>query len=73
MTSLITQQFKTDFQKHQQPLKLKGLRPKTIDAYTRAMARIGQYFEYQVYDLSQHQLIDYFDKLLKTPANLGQT
>jgi site-specific recombinase XerD len=66
MTPLNASTFKIDFESHQQHLKLKGLQPKTIDAYTRAMARIGQYFNYQVDDLSECQLTDYFTHLLKT-------
>jgi site-specific recombinase XerD len=52
--------FKQDYQKHLQHLKLKGLQPKTIEAYSRAIRRIGQYFEYQINDLSEQQLVDYF-------------
>ena len=47
-------------------LRLKGLQPKTIEAYSRGIRRIGLYFEHQVYDLSEQQLIDYFSNLLST-------
>lgn len=33
-------------------LILKGLQPKTIDAYARAMRRVGAFFEHQIDDLS---------------------
>lgn len=52
--------FKQDYQKHLQHLKLKGLQPKTIDAYARAIRRIGEYFDFQINDLSEQQLLDYF-------------
>ncbi len=45
-------------------LKLKGLRPKTIEAYSRAIRRIGDYFDYQIDNLSEQQLTDYFNDLL---------
>jgi integrase/recombinase XerD len=37
--------FKQNYQAHLKHLKLKGLQPKTIDAYARAMRRIGAYFD----------------------------
>lgn len=45
-------------------LKLKGLQPKTIDAYSRAIRRMGQYFDYQLDNLSHDQLLHYFNSLL---------
>jgi len=56
--------FKKNYQTHLKHLKLKGLQPKTTDAYARAIRRIGAYFEYQIDDLSEQQLIDYFTDLL---------
>lgn len=50
---------------HCKHLKLKGLQPKTIDAYSRALRRIGDYFDFQVDNLSQNQLLDYFHALLE--------
>jgi len=49
---------------HCKHLKLKGLQPKTIDAYSRAIRRIGEYFNYQLEDLKQDQLLNYFHDLL---------
>ena len=37
-------------------MKLKGLQPKTIDAYARAIRRLGKYFDYRIDDLSEVQL-----------------
>jgi site-specific recombinase XerD len=56
--------FKQNYQTHLKHLKLKGLQPKTIDAYARAMRRVGTYFDYQINDLSEPQLTDYFSDLL---------
>jgi hypothetical protein len=58
--------FKRDYQTHLQHLKLKGLQPKTIDAYARAIRRIGDYFEHQLHGLSEAQLLLYFTDLLST-------
>jgi hypothetical protein len=48
-----------DYQRHLQHLKLKGLQPKTIDAYARAIRRIGERFGGSINDLSPQQLTDY--------------
>ena len=58
-------QFNRYYELHCKHLKLKGLQPKTIDAYSRALRRIGDYFDFQVDDLSQDQLLDYFHALLE--------
>jgi site-specific recombinase XerD len=52
------------YQTHLKHLKLKGLQPKTIDAYARAIRRVGDYFDYQVEALTAAQLTDYFTDLL---------
>ena len=57
-------QFNKYYTKHCKYLKLKGLQPKTIEAYTRALRRIGNYFDGQLDNLSQDQLLDYFHDLL---------
>jgi len=44
---------------------LKGLQPKTIDAYARAIRRIGDYFDGNLENLFQGQLLDYFHGLLE--------
>ena len=48
--------FKQNYQTHLKHLKLKGLQPKTVDAYARAVRRAGDYFDYQISDLSEAQL-----------------
>jgi len=57
-------QFDKHYQKHLKCLKLNGLQPKTIDAYSRAIRRIGSYFDFQIDNLSSDQLLDYFSELL---------
>ena len=60
-----TSQSKFDnlYQQHCKHLMLKGLRPKTIDAYARAIRRIGEYFNERLDDLTQDELLDYFFQL----------
>ena len=56
--------FNEYYQKHVKLLKLSGFRPKTIDAYSRAIRRIGNYFDCKIDNLSCDQLIKYFNDLL---------
>lgn len=60
--------FQTYYDQHRKHLKLMGLRPKTIEAYSRAIRRIGAYFNYQLDDLTQNQLLDYFHRLKETSS-----
>jgi integrase/recombinase XerD len=57
-------QFTKSYRKHQKLLKLNGLQPKTIEAYSRAIRRIGNYFDCKIENLSSDQLLDYFHELL---------
>ena len=59
-------EFDQRYQSHLKHLKLKGLQPKTIDAYARAIRRIGAYFDHQIEHLSGEQLTDYFSQLIST-------
>jgi len=56
--------FERDYALHLQHLKLKGLQPKTIEAYSRAIRRIGERFDGQINNLSEQQLTDYFSELV---------
>ncbi|OFA17187.1 recombinase [Acidithiobacillus ferrivorans] len=56
--------FKRQYQTHLKHLKLKGLQPKTIEAYARAIRRIGDYFDHQIDALTAAQLTDYFTDLV---------
>jgi len=40
--------FNKYYTKHCKYLKLKGLQPKTIEAYARALRRLGNYFDGQL-------------------------
>jgi len=59
-------QFIHYYTKHRKYLKLNGLQPKTIDAYSRAIRRIGNYFNCQLNNLTMDQLVDYFTGLLES-------
>ena len=63
--------FERQYQSHLKHLKLQGLQPKTIDAYARGMRRIGKYFSYEVADLSEDQLVEYFTELMDSHSWSG--
>lgn len=54
------------YKKHCQLLSLHGKRPKTIEAYARAIRRIGRYFEFHLTELNEAQLRAYFAQLNQT-------
>lgn len=58
--------FERNYQRHLQHLKLKGLQPKTIDAYARAIRRAGERFDKDIDHLTEQQLTDHFTALLAT-------
>ena len=64
METLSEATFKQNYARHLQHLKLKGLQPKTIEAYSRAIRRIGARFDHQIDSLSEQQLTDFFTELL---------
>jgi len=64
MSSPFVPHFNQQYETHLKHLRLKGLQPKTIEAYSRAIRRIGAYFDHQINDLSEAQLINYFTDLL---------
>jgi site-specific recombinase XerD len=66
MTTTRQADFDQRYQTHLKHLKLKGLQPKTIEAYSRAIRRMGQYFDGQIDALSSSQLTDYFSDLVAT-------
>ena len=57
-------EFDRRYQSHLKHLKLKGLQPKTIDAYARTIRRMGEYFDHRIDDLSPEQLTNYFSDLI---------
>lgn len=66
MNPVTKAEFDQRYQTHLKHLKLKGLQPKTIDAYSRAIRRMGDYFDYAIGNLSPAQLTDYFSDLIES-------
>lgn len=66
MNTTSSAHFDRQYQRHLKHLKLKGLQPKTIEAYARAIRRLGGYFHNQIDDLTEAQLTDYFSDLIET-------
>ncbi len=64
MKSSLDSKYNHYYSRHCKHLKLQGLQPKTIEAYSRAIRRIAAYFNGHLDDLSQDQLLDYFHDLL---------
>ena len=64
MNTAASAHFDRQYQTHLKHLKLKGLQPKTIEAYARAIRRIGDYFDHRIDALSAAQLTDYFTDLV---------
>lgn len=64
MTTDYPTAFARQYDSHLKHLKLKGLQPKTIDAYARAIRRLGAYFDYRIDTLSEAQLAEYFSALI---------
>ena len=56
--------FKRNYQSHLKHLKLEGLQPKTIEAYSRAIRRVGDRFDRRIDSLTEPQLTDYFTELV---------
>jgi integrase/recombinase XerD len=56
--------FARNYERHLQHLTLKGLQPKTIEAYSRAIRRIGERFDHRIDTLSEQQLLDYLTELV---------
>jgi len=55
--------FQRLFDQHRKHLRLKGLRPKTIEVYSYAIRRVGEFFDHEIEHLTVEQLVDYFDDL----------
>jgi len=64
MTASNGRDFDRDYEQHLKHLKLKGLQPKTIEAYSRAIRRVGEYFDGRIDQLSEDQVTDYFTELV---------
>lgn len=66
MNDTATPWFDKHYRMHLKHLKLKGLQPKTIEAYARAIRRIGAYFDRRIDALTEAQLVDYFTDLAES-------
>src|SRR5919108_2934830 len=66
MIAATTTHFDRQYRTHLKHLKLKGLQPKTIEAYARAIRRIGARFQHRIDELSEAQLADYFTELIES-------
>ena len=66
MRTKTAEHFDRQYQTHLQHLKLKGLQPKTIEAYSRAIRRVGEFFDHQIDHLTAQQLTDYFTDLISS-------
>ena len=66
MTNDTAGHFDRQYQTHLKHLKLKGLQPKTIEAYARAIRRMGGYFLQRIDELSEAQLVEYFSDLIES-------
>ncbi len=58
------QPFAQNYESLLKRLKLRGMRPKTIEAYSHGVRRAGAHFDYRIDDLSKDQLTDYFAQIL---------
>ncbi len=58
--------FKRNYQALLKHLRLKGLQPATIRAYSHAVKRVGAYFDYQIDELTPDQLTEYFTDRLNS-------
>jgi len=58
--------FRPQYEKMQQSLVLQGLRPKTVEAYSRAIRRLAEHFDCCPDELTTDQLKDYFAALVRS-------
>ncbi len=58
--------FRPLYEQMQQCLVLQGLRPKTVEAYSRAIRRLGEHFDCCPDELTTDQLKDYFEALVRS-------
>ncbi len=59
-------EFDQRYESHLRHLKLKGMQPKTIEAYSRGIRRLGAYFGSRIDSLTSDQLTRYFSDLLES-------
>ena len=66
MDSTEQRRFQPQYEKLQQCLVLQGLRPKTVEAYTRAVRRLAAYFDRCPDKLTADDLKDYFAAIVRS-------
>jgi len=66
MTTRFPAHFARQDDSHLKHLKLKGLQPKTLDTYARAILRLGAYFDYRIEAPTEAQLTEHFSDLIGT-------
>lgn len=64
MTHDFPQPFAAHYESLLKRMKLRGMQPKTIEAYSHGVRRAGAYFDYRIDDLNKDQLTDYFAQIL---------
>lgn len=64
MKAQFPEHFEQDYQAHLKRLALNGMQPKTIEAYSLAVRRAGEYFHHDINALTESQLTAYFSDLL---------
>lgn len=64
MEALGVRDFEQGYQQMLKHLKLKGLQPKTVEAYSRAIRRAGAFFEGRLDGLTEEDLMEYFSDLV---------
>ena len=58
------QPFAQNYERLLKRLRLRGMQPKTIEAYSHGVRRAAAHFDYQIDDLNKDQLTDYFAGIL---------
>lgn len=64
MTHEFPQPFAQHYERLLKRLRLRGMQPKTIEAYSHGVRRAAVHFDYRIDDLSRDQLTDYFAQIL---------
>jgi site-specific recombinase XerD len=64
MTPEFPQPFAQRYESLLKRLKLRGMQPKTIEAYSHGVCRAALHFDYRIDDLNKDQLTDYFAQIL---------
>ena len=58
--------FESLYRKHVSALRRQGKAEKTVEAYSRAVRRLSEFFDASPADITQPQIEAYFDSLIRT-------